>query len=70
MDIWEIATLAIAIFLIVSPFLIGIGIYRFLSPVSFWEKVACIIIILIVAGTEGIAAWIIALLITTIRIFG
>lgn len=52
-----------SLFLLASPFLIGWGIFSFLSPGSFWEGLVTLILVLIICVPEGIIAWGIGLII-------
>lgn len=46
-----------AICLLISPFIIGYGIFVLLAPVGFWQMAIWFLISLIVCGFIGFFAW-------------
>lgn len=47
----------IGIFLLASPFLLGYGLYVWLSPSTFWQNLVFLFTAIILCGIEGIFAW-------------
>ena len=48
----------LGIIFILSPFLIGWGLYEFLQPDGFWQMLISFIVIAIFCFIEGFFAWI------------
>lgn len=51
----------IAIFLFLTPFLIGYGLYLLLAPATFWQTCIWLFLSIIIGSIEGICAWILGI---------
>jgi len=58
----EVIEKVFGLFLLVTPFLIGWGIFSLLSPIGFWQILVTFILVLIICIPEGIIAWAIGLI--------
>jgi len=47
----------IGVLLLVSPVLIGFGLWNLLGPIGFWQRLGALVLVLVVCSIEGFFAW-------------
>ena len=65
-DLGEVALKVLGGILLVSPVLVGFGLWILLGPVGFWQRLGTLIIVLVVCSIEGFFAWLVGLLLLEI----
>ena len=65
-DIGELVFKVIGGLLLVSPLIIGFGLWSLLGPVEFWQRLGALVLVLVVCSIEGFFAWLVGLLLLEI----
>jgi len=65
-DIGELVLKVLGGILLVSPALIGLGLWNLLGPVGFWQRLGALVLVLVVCSIEGFFAWLVGLLLLEI----
>jgi len=56
-DLGEVMLKVLGGLLLVSPVLVGFGLWNLLGPVGFWQRLGALVLVLVVCSIEGFFAW-------------